>query len=69
MAPAATPKEVQTKIEADLRRVMTNQDLLTRMANAGLDVFQRTPEQMRELYRADIQTFARAAAVANIKPE
>jgi tripartite-type tricarboxylate transporter receptor subunit TctC len=69
MAPAATPKEVQAKIEADLRRVMTNQDLLTRMANAGLDVFQRTPEQMRELYRADIQIFARAAAVANIKPE
>jgi hypothetical protein len=39
------------------------------MANAGLDVFQRTPEQMRELYRADIQIFARAAAVADIKPE
>jgi tripartite-type tricarboxylate transporter receptor subunit TctC len=69
MAPAATPKEVQAKIQADLRRVMSAPDLLSRMANAGLDVFQRTPEQMRELYRADIQTFARAAAVADIKPE
>jgi tripartite-type tricarboxylate transporter receptor subunit TctC len=69
MAPAATPKEVQAKIHADLRRVMSAPDLLSRMANAGLDVFQRTPEQMRELYRADIQIFARAAAVADIKPE
>jgi tripartite-type tricarboxylate transporter receptor subunit TctC len=69
MAPVATPKEVQAKIQADLRRVMSAPDLLSRMANAGLDVFQRTPEQMRELYRADIQTFTRAAAVADIKPE
>jgi tripartite-type tricarboxylate transporter receptor subunit TctC len=69
MAPGATPKEVQAKIEADLRRVITAPDLLQRLANAGLDVFQRTPEQMRELYRADIDKFARAAAVANIKPE
>jgi tripartite-type tricarboxylate transporter receptor subunit TctC len=69
MAPAATPKEVQARIQADLRRVMSAPDLLSRLANAGLDVFQRTPEQMRELYRADLQTFARAAAVADIKPE
>jgi tripartite-type tricarboxylate transporter receptor subunit TctC len=69
MAPGATPKEVQAKIEADLRRVIAAPDLLQRLANAGLDVFQRTPEQMRELYRSDMEKFARAAAVANIKPE
>ena len=68
-APAATPKEVQAKIEADLRRAMAAPDLLGRLANAGLDVFLRSPDQMRELYRADIDKFARAAAVANIKPE
>jgi tripartite-type tricarboxylate transporter receptor subunit TctC len=60
---------VQAKIEADLRRVMTAPDLLARMANAGLDVFQRSPDEMRALYRSDIEKFARAAAVASIKPE
>jgi tripartite-type tricarboxylate transporter receptor subunit TctC len=69
MAPGATPKDVQAKIEADLRRVVAAPDLLQRLANAGLDLFQRTPEQMRELYRTDMDKFARAAAVANIKPE
>jgi tripartite-type tricarboxylate transporter receptor subunit TctC len=69
MAPGATPKEVQAKIEADLRRVIAAPDLLQRLANAGLDVFQRTPEQMRDLYRTDMDKFVRAAAVANIKPE
>ena len=68
-APAATPREVQAKIEADLRRAMAAPDLLGRLANAGVDVFLRSPDQMRELYRADIDKFARAAAVANIKPE
>jgi tripartite-type tricarboxylate transporter receptor subunit TctC len=66
---ANTPKEVQAKIEADLRRAMAAPDLLARLANAGLDVFLRTPEQMRELYRADIEKFAHAARVGNIKPE
>ena len=60
---------MQAKIEADLRRAMAAPDLLGRLANAGLDVFQRSPDQMRELYRADIDTFARAAAAGNIKPE
>jgi tripartite-type tricarboxylate transporter receptor subunit TctC len=69
MAPAATPKEVQARIEADLKRVLSNQDLVTRMNNAGLDLFQRSPQEMRELYRSDIEKFARAAAVAAIKPE
>jgi tripartite-type tricarboxylate transporter receptor subunit TctC len=68
-APAATPKDIQAKIWADLQQVMKSPDLLKRMANAGLDVFVRSPDEMRELYRADIATFARAAAVANIKPE
>ena len=48
---------------------MKSPDLLKRMANAGLGLFVRSPEQMRELYRADIETFERAASVANIKPE
>ena len=68
-SPAATPKDIQVKIWADLQQVMKSPDLLKRMANAGLDVFVRSPDEMRELYRADIATFARAAAVANIKPE
>ena len=69
MAPAATPKEIQAKIEADLKRALAAPDLVTRLANAGLDIFQRSPEQMAALYRADIEKFSRAAAVASIKPE
>lgn len=68
-APAATPREVQAKLEADLRRVLAMPELVTRLNNAGLDLFQYPPEQMTAILRADIGKFVRAIAVAGIKPE
>ena len=69
MAPAGLPKDVAAKIEADLKRALAEPDLVKRLSNAGLDVFQRSSEQMAALYRADLDKFARAAAVARIQPE
>jgi tripartite-type tricarboxylate transporter receptor subunit TctC len=69
MAPAGLPKEIQAKIEADLKRAVSSPDLLARLSNAGLDVFYKTPAEMTELYRSDIEKFARAVKVGNIQPE
>ena len=69
MAPAGTPKEVQAKIEADIRQVLAARELVTRLNNAGLDLFQYSPSQMTALVRADVDKFAAAIKIANIKPE
>jgi tripartite-type tricarboxylate transporter receptor subunit TctC len=69
MAPAATPKEVQAKLEADLRQVLALPELVARLNNAGMDLFQLTPQEMMTLERSDLDKFARAIAIANIKPE
>ena len=69
MAPAGTPKEVQAKIEADIRQVLAVRELVTRLNNAGLDLFQYSPAQMTALVRADVDKFAAAIKIANIKPE
>jgi tripartite-type tricarboxylate transporter receptor subunit TctC len=69
MAPAGTPKEVQAKIEADIRRTLATPEFVARLNNAGLDLFQYDASQMMALVRADIDKFARAIAVAGIKPE
>ena len=69
MAPAATPKEVQAKIQADLRRVLAVPELVARLSSAGLDLFQYPPEEMHAMVRTDLDTFSRAIAVAGIKPE
>ena len=69
MAPAATPKEVQAKLETDLRQVLALPELVARLNNAGMDLFQLTPQEMLALERSDLDKFARAIAIANIKPE
>ena len=69
MAPAGTPKEVQAKIEADIRQVLAVREFVTRLNNAGLDLFQYSPSQMTALVRADVDKFAAAIKIANIKPE
>ena len=68
-APAATPKEVTSKIEADLRRVMAMPELVGRLNGAGLDPFLKTPAEMTAILRADIAKFQRAIEVAGIRPE
>ena len=69
MAPAGTPKEVQAKLEADIRQVLAVREFVTRLNNAGLDLFQYSPSQMTALVRADLDKFAAAIKIANIKPE
>ena len=69
MAPAGTPKDVQAKIEADIRQALAAPAFVARLNNAGLDLFQYSPQEMAALVRADVEKFARAIAVAGIKPE
>ncbi|HEY3077247.1 MAG TPA: tripartite tricarboxylate transporter substrate binding protein [Burkholderiales bacterium] len=69
MAPAGTPKDVQAKIEADIRQVLAVPEFVTRLSNAGVDLFQLTPPQMMALVRSDVAKFASAIAIAGIKPE
>ena len=69
MAPGGTPKPVAAKIEADLRQVLSVPEFVTRLSNAGVDLFQHDPAQMMELVRSDLDKFARAIKIADIKPE
>jgi tripartite-type tricarboxylate transporter receptor subunit TctC len=69
MAPAGTPKDVQAKIEGDIRQVLAVPEFVTRLSNAGVDLFQLTPPQMMALVRSDVAKFASAIAIAGIKPE
>jgi tripartite-type tricarboxylate transporter receptor subunit TctC len=69
MAPAATPKDVQAKLQADIRRVLAVPEFVAKLNNAGLDLFLYSPEESMALVRADVQKFGRAIAVSGMKPE
>jgi tripartite-type tricarboxylate transporter receptor subunit TctC len=69
MAPGGTPKQVAAKMEADIRQVLSVPEFVSRLSNAGLDLFQYSPAQMMELVRSDMDKFSRAITLADIKPE
>jgi tripartite-type tricarboxylate transporter receptor subunit TctC len=69
MAPAAIPKDVLAKLQADVKQVMALPEVKQRFSNAGLDLFVRGPEQMTAVLKGDIETFKKAIDIAGIKPE
>ena len=69
MLPAGTPREVQARIEADIRRVLAMPEVKARLNGAGLDVTPSSPAEMTSLLRSDIEAFRRAIDIAGIKPE
>lgn len=69
LAPGATPPAVTSKIANDIRTVMQNEELLKKLAAAGMDKFLLTPAQTTEILRADIERYKRVAKVAGIKQE
>lgn len=58
-APAATPKEITTKIAADMQRVLAQPDVKERLLAAGVDVVGSTPEELARFQRAEMEKWAR----------
>lgn len=53
-APAKTPKEVVTRLNQALNKVLQDKDVIQRIEGHGADVETSTPEQLGELVRKDL---------------
>lgn len=69
MAPAATPKDVLARIEADVKQVMTLPDVVKRLTGGGLDLYVRAADEMRAIMRDDVERSSQIVKFAGIKPE
>jgi tripartite-type tricarboxylate transporter receptor subunit TctC len=69
MAPAATPKDVLTKIETDIRRVMAMPEVQKRLTSGGLELFPKTGSEMMAIMRSDADQIKKIVDFAGIKPE
>ena len=69
LAPAGTPREIVSKIEGDIRKVLANQDTVKKLAGAGLDLFLLSPADSTAILRNDIERYKRVAAASGIKQE
>jgi tripartite-type tricarboxylate transporter receptor subunit TctC len=65
-APAAMPSPLVAQWSSEINTVLRNSELKQRLAVAGFEVTDRTPEQMRDVIRKDYATYARAARDAGL---
>src|SRR5690606_7443496 len=59
LAPAGTPKNVIQKLNADFAAVLSLPDMEERLRGLGIDKVASTPEQFRDVIRADIERFTK----------
>ena len=69
LAPAATPREVLSKIYSDASKVLKEPEIQKKISEMGADVVGNTPEQFGAAMRAESAQWADIIKSANIKAE
>ena len=65
--PAALPKELVTKVNADIAAALATPDLKERLASSGADPAPTTPEDLGKLVRAEVAKWAKVVADSGAK--
>ena len=69
LMPAGTPREIITKVNADIVKILAMQDVKDRLLVQGAIAVPSTPEQLAERIRADIAKWGKVARTAGVKIE
>jgi tripartite-type tricarboxylate transporter receptor subunit TctC len=69
VVPAATPKAVATKLNAQIVKALASADLKKRFADLGTDAASSMPEQLAAYHREDLVRWAKVIKAAKIQPE
>jgi tripartite-type tricarboxylate transporter receptor subunit TctC len=70
LAPAGTPKEIVTRLNAELRSVLARPDLRERLNVIGLEVMGTgTPEEFGSFLQIELDKWAKWVKDAGIQPE
>jgi tripartite-type tricarboxylate transporter receptor subunit TctC len=68
-APAGTPAEIASKLNAEVVRIVKLSDIREKLAGMGVEPLGNTSEQMSEWIRGEIAKFGPVVKAANIKVE
>ena len=66
LAPAATPKDVVAKLNAEMVKVIRSDDFRARMTEIGAEPIGNTQEQMAQQIKAETEKFAKLVKQANV---
>src|SRR5262245_9244988 len=65
-APAATPKEIITKMNAEVVRILQDKELAKRFANEGAEPAPGTPDQLAKFMRSEYEQWKKTIAAAKL---
>ena len=68
-APANTPKDIVTRLNAEIRQVVNSAAAKETFASEGLEAKTNTPEEMAAFVRAEYQRWGDVVRAAGIQPE
>ena len=68
-APAATPRDIVLRLNADLNRILQAPDVRERLSALGVEPIGGTPEQFAETIRVDTARWAKVVSDAGIRIE
>ena len=69
LAPAKTPKEAVTKLNASINAALKMEDVRSRLTGAGIEIQGGTPEHFAGVIRNEIDKWGRIIKEAGIQPE
>ncbi len=69
MAPGGTPREIVTRLHREVARALEDPALQKHMANAGMDPWLGTPEDMGNLLRSESARYAKIIQSAGIRKD
>jgi tripartite-type tricarboxylate transporter receptor subunit TctC len=69
MAPAGTPRDVVTRINAEARKIVASRDFQARFDQLGMIADQdRTPEEIDSFIRSEVARWAKVIRDTGVKP-
>jgi tripartite-type tricarboxylate transporter receptor subunit TctC len=69
VAPAATPREIVARLNAEILRVLAHPDVKERLVGQGVTIVGSTPEQFAGHIKSEFAKWAKVVKDAGIKPE
>ena len=68
-APASTPREIVTRLNAELRKIVEDPDVRARLGAVGFEAFSSTPEELSEFVKVQLVKWTQMIKDAGIEPE
>jgi tripartite-type tricarboxylate transporter receptor subunit TctC len=68
VAPAGTPRNVITRLNAETLKALKLPDVAKRLVDSGSDIIGNSPEQADEFLRAEVEKWGKVVRAANVKP-